>query len=484
VVVLDTVRRAAVDRPEVPAETVASLSEVGAGFERAVAPAPWTLPSHASMYTGRYPTEHGARHGNRWLTDAVTTLPERLSTAGFDTGLFTANVFLTESFNMARGYDTVEFIRGADNKLFADGLDPVEFINQRDADSGLARYREIVRAILDGPPGKNLANGLYFRLKTALDRGSPASTADWDRSAVDRAKAFITDSVDRGGRFFGFVNLVSGHGPWPFDRDRLNTIGVTPEDIAPERRWRAVAADSEAQWPYAAGEIEFNDTDRRILRMLYRSWVAHADELAGELVTQLERLGVADETLVVVTADHGEQIARDGVLGHELTVSESVARVPLAVRGPGVASEDVAAPVELRHLYGTVLERTGVDDSAPSLFDASVRGSAFIEAEPVDPDAVPERYRAVRPSDGVVRRVGRRYGDRWRAERAGGSPDTAPGAGGRPGPRRGDRRGANRRRSRRRPSRGAGVPVRRRRLHPPTAHDCSRADCRLSWVVA
>lgn len=405
VVVLDTVRASETyvgGQSITP--TLERVAESGTDFRRAITPAPWTLPAHASMYTGLYPTEHGTGHGNRWLDDELPTLAERLREAGFSTGLFTANAFLTGGFNMDRGFAEVTFVKNRANKLFDDAFDPVEFLLTREHDSGVARLSEIGSAIAEGSVLKNVTNALYFKISDAYQsRAGTTEDPTWDDVAVAEAREFVERSSARNERFFGFVNLVDAHAPWRFDRALLDDVGVTPEDIAPDSRWEYAAAHSEAQWPYAAGEIEFDDTDRRILREMYRAHVHRVDRLVARLLDGLEEAGVANETLLVVTADHGECIARDGVLGHSVSVDEEVAHVPLAIDGPGVSSERVDSPVSLKDIYGTVLFGTGVDEDALTLFDEATRGRAYIETEGMDPDAVDEKYRTAAGSFGPRR---------------------------------------------------------------------------------
>lgn len=414
VVVLDTVRAESTflgGRDLTP--TLERVADGGVSFERAVTPAPWTLPAHASIYTGKYPTEHGATHRNMWLSDAHPRLPEQMHDAGLRTGLFTPNAFLTGSFNMDGGFEEVVFARGEANKLFDDGLDPVRFLNEREHETGVARYREILRAVADGPILRNVANALYFRYREASRDTAAGEQAGWDERAVDAAASFLADAVAADERFFAVVNLVGAHAPWAFDRERLGELGVVPEDLASPERWRTVAENSGAQWRYAAGELEFDDVDREILQHLYEAWIRAVDGLAGRLVATLDELGVREETLVVLTADHGECLARDGVLGHSVTVDPSVARVPLVLDGPTLPAETVSAPVSLKDLYGTLRSRAGIADGR-DLLDEDVQGVALSETHGVDPDRIDEPYRE------AAARFGRRralYADGGHVER-------------------------------------------------------------------
>jgi arylsulfatase A-like enzyme len=416
-VVLDTVRARSTflgGRDLTP--TLQKVGESGAQFECAVTPGTWTLPAHASMYTGLYPTEHGATHRNQYLADEHVTLAEQFRNAGFRTGLFTPNAFLTDNFNMERGFETVQFVRGEASKLFAGGFDPVRFLDEREHESGIKRLQEIANRVRQGSTAKNLANAAYFRLSDLLGGQSNAgSTPAWDRSAVEGAGSFVDSAAEDGDRFFAMVNLVSAHAPWGFDRNRLAAIGVRPEDVAPPDRWRELADRSGNQWAYTAGAFPLDETAQTVRTALYESWVRAVDELAGKLLTSLEEAGVAEETLVVLTADHGECVAEGEVVGHSVTVDDDVVHVPLVVDGPGVPSDRITAPVSLADLHGTLLSRTGVDPNAgPDLFDGERRSPALTEVYGIDPDRVDERYRDTARKFGLRRAL---YVESGRAER-------------------------------------------------------------------
>lgn len=415
-VVLDTVRADSsyvAGAPFTP--TLEALASDGADFRRAISPAAWTLPAHASIYTGKYPQEHGATAKHRYVPGEHELLAETVAADGIHTGLFTANAFLTESFNMARGFDDVSFIRGEANKLFADGLDPIAFLNEREHDEGLARLKEISAALREGPFHKNLINAVYFKILDELRRRRGiAEPASWDEQAVKATREFVSRHASDDDPFFAMVNLIGAHAPWEFDRELLTAIDVRPEDIAPLDRWREVASVSEAQWPYAAGQVELDATDRRILEHLYEAWIVRVDELAGELLAGLEEAGVSDDTLVVITADHGEQIARDGVLGHSVSVDESVTHVPLVIKGPGVPSIRIDRPVSLKDLHGTVLAALGVDEDARTVFDDEAQGTAYTETYGVEASSLADEHAFVANEFGARWAL---YTDEGRAER-------------------------------------------------------------------
>ena len=249
----------------------------------AFATAPVTLPSHASVMTGRYPPAHGARHNGVALPEGTVTLATALKAAGFATGAFVSAFPLDRRFGLAGGFDAYgdRWARGP-----------------------------------DGRPADERAGQL----------------------TVDEALAWRRTTGDA--RTFLWVHLFEPHAPY-----------------------------GDASTGRAVG-------DR------YDDEIAEADRQVGRL---LDGLGAARaETLVVVTADHGEAFGEHGEIGHSLFVYDTTLRVPLILQGPGVARGRVAHPVSLVDVAPTVLEWLGVPaspmdgqvialDSGPSLAGAPVR---------------------------------------------------------------------------------------------------------------
>jgi len=89
-----------------PTPTLTRLANEGTAFENAFATAPWTLPSHASFFTGTYPSEHGTHGGHTYLDDELRTLPGAFADAGFQTIGVSNNTWITEEFGFDRGFKT------------------------------------------------------------------------------------------------------------------------------------------------------------------------------------------------------------------------------------------------------------------------------------------------------------------------------------------------------------------------------------------
>jgi len=331
------------------------------------------------MFTGVYPTVHGATQMNRKFPEWNTTLAERLADNGVDTALFSASGFLTETYSMTRGFDTANFIRADTDRIFDDGIDPTEFL--RENKEGWT-YRDLLAETMEGPVFKNLSNLLYYK---ALKRWrlwkyeTKNPHGRWDDKIASQAAEYIEEKADTSERFFAFVNLIEAHGPWKYDRDALEAIGVTPEDLGPPEQWEATADQSTEKWKFATGEIEFSETERQMMTYLYESWVHRVDRVAGRIVDSLDHFGIREDTLLVLTSDHGEIIAEENDLGHTTSVSEDVAHVPLVVDGPSIEPGRISDVVSLKDLYGAVLSRTGVADEGDGFLKEANRDTALIE---------------------------------------------------------------------------------------------------------
>lgn len=381
--------------------TIADLGETGTLFEHAITPAPWTLPAHASMFTGLYPTEHSVTCPDHRLPPDFNTLGRQLQDAGFATGLFTPNMFLTEFYGMDQGFDESVYVEQEANLLFDDAFDPIEYVNRREQDTSGTRFKGLLNELGRGEVLKNVANATYYKIQQKfrqLSQTPGAATPEWDKHSVELATKFITEHAETDG-FFVTVNLVGAHAPWYYDPKVIELIGIQPDKIAPPRRWKEIARRSSDQWAYAAGELEFEETDREILETLYEAWICQVDSLASRLVNVLERTGVREETLVIITADHGERVARDGVLGHTYTLHEEVTHVPLVMSGATVPETAVEEPVSLKDLYGTILRRTGAGNDGPDLLDEQAQGEALSEMAGAKPERIAqihgEQYRSV-----------------------------------------------------------------------------------------
>jgi arylsulfatase A-like enzyme len=399
VVVMDTARALETvrsDRRDVALPALDRLAEDGTGYTQAFAGSPWTLPSHASLFTGTYPSKHGAHAGHKHLDDDLPTLAEAFQTNGYETVAVTNNTWISEEFGFTRGFETV--------------YKTWQYV-QTDTDLGeIARTKqgaEMVRALaarlVDGNPAVNVANAVYgqfFRKRT--DDGARRTNewiADW-----------LTDRT-RDDPFFCFVNYLEPHleyrPPKGFAEEFLPS-GVTYDE--------AMDVPQDA-WGYIAGGVDLTDHELQILHALYRAEIAYLDRRIGELREYLEAAGEFEDTLFVVTSDHGENIGDHSMMDHQYCLYDTLLHVPLVVHGEGFETGRNEDLVQLTDLAPTLLDAAGID--APAMRE-ELQGQSFHPAAGTEPrDHAIAEYMAPQPSMEALReRIGTLSDDIERFDRS------------------------------------------------------------------
>lgn len=293
-------------------------------FKRAFSPATWTVPSHASLLTGLYVSQHRVEsiEADRRFNEAIVTLPELLRRGGYRTAAFSHNPL----FSPARGH--------------GDGFD--EFHEMDDLAAGHRGARLLGQAV-------NRSGGV-FRTIAQYGRRTlvPAVVLDASLHWIGEQRP--------GQPYFLFANLLAPHYPWavPF-RMLLRAGALQPRDL--KREFLTL----KNHWRFNAGLAPVTEAHRAAWRRLYDAATMHVDQVVGAFLRRLRERGWED-TIVVVTSDHGEMLGEHrGIVGHVLTLHDNVTHVPLIVRRPGYrGGEEVEAVVQTLDLYPTLAEWAGV----------------------------------------------------------------------------------------------------------------------------
>jgi arylsulfatase A-like enzyme len=321
-IIWDTVRAASLSaygyaRPTTP--TLARLAAGGALFESAFSTAPWTTPAHASLFTGLYPAQTSVG----WvapLDDSPRTLAEVLSAAGYRTAGITANTFATSrESGLDRGFAHYD-----DFNVFSPG--------------DLLLSMSLVRSVLTRHEAwrHNLGIGAMPGHKPAIQ--VEREFLDWMDRAPERP-------------FFAFLNYFDAHVPYlppaPFD----TMFGPWLPGRNPHMFTGRQYTPRELQ-----AEIDAYDGAIRFL-----------DERLDSLLVTLDRRGVLQNTIVVVTADHGEEFGEHGVYTHGHSLYDAVLRVPLVIHYPArvPATTRVSSFTTIRDVPSTILELAGLRDELP-----------------------------------------------------------------------------------------------------------------------
>ena len=302
-------------------------------YENAVSPAPWTLPSHASLFTGQFPSVHGANAEHQWLRDKFLTLAEILRRHGYVTAGFSNNPTVSHSSNLDQGFQsfTNVFLEWGPELGWDGGVTGVQrTIPERLFHKFLVWHQ---------PPDKGGRRTDHL-IGHWLDA--------WQAAPERRP-------------FFLFVNLLEAHLPYeppPRLRDRFVTGPPRP----------AIAALRTPDWFHEAFRLMANPgalvpEDYAQIGDYYDAELAYQDERLRDLVGALRHRGLLDDTLLIVTADHGENLGEHGgLLNHVLSFHETLLHVPLVVRRPGrfPAGLRYQAPVSTVGIFATVLDALGI----------------------------------------------------------------------------------------------------------------------------
>jgi arylsulfatase A-like enzyme len=384
-VVLDTVRADHLglygyERPTSP--HLEDLARKSVRFTQARASAPWTLASHASLFTGRWAHELDIK----WLhpmRGGFPTLAEYLGSLGYATAGFVGNTFYCAyDSGLDRGFTEYH-----DYVLTA-----IEAI----------RTVYLLDAALDAitPLEPALDRWLSIGLGSVMEERSVRQFTHTDRKNAGIVNRELLDWLDRRPQprrpFFAFVNYVDAHAPYVLPADATYRFGPGPttddEYLFLLDVWLRVDKSKLPRPAQALG------------RDCYDSCVAYLDERVGDLLVQLRRCGVLDRTIVIVTADHGEGFGEHGLFDHGESVYSTEIRVPLLISLPpgGAAGKVVDEFVSLRDIPATIAELVSPGTKAPfpgRSLASLLRGPASGSAPPAPEATVLSDLSAPNPSD-------------------------------------------------------------------------------------
>lgn len=355
-VVLDTVRADHMSVYGYDRDTTPFLRRFVSGatlYRRAIATSNYTLPTHASMFTGLYPRTHGAVHAKaehtvaRPLAGKFVTLAEALSDDGVAGFAVVANTFfLPRGFGLDQGFQLYD-VRGITGCLPSWG-------------------NHFLRRVV--------ARGLGRLGSTAWLREISRQSAD-----VTRDLLAILDAVARPqAPFFLFANYMDAHGPY---------ISPPPfNGLFTDARW---PGGREIQDRVSMGGLEsLTPLERSHYVSKYDGTIAYLDDQLKRLVERLRSQGIYDDSLIIITSDHGEAFDEGGVVGHSVSLYQHQLHVPLIIKFPQQREGRVVdAIVSHVDLMPTVLGVLGIQAAGEfqgrSLIDESYDPARSVLAEGV-----------------------------------------------------------------------------------------------------
>jgi len=367
-IVWDTVRA---DRTSLYGHSTATtpkLEEWAKGarvFDDVVSTASTTTPSHAGMFTGLLPIQHGTHNAHPWLEDSHVTLAELLKKAGYSTYLWAANPHISKTQNFQQGFDHE-----------AHPWDP--------------KYREraieIARAKMEGDRTSEIGNQ-----RRKKEFGPWAIKAAGELAELDLLQWL--DGREPGTPYFAFVNYMEAHRPFIPKREARERV-MPPEMLDPSYR---VDRSWIPMWTYTFGLSEYSEAELELMARTYDATLTELDDLFAHLLESLEARGQLENTAIILTADHGEHLGEQHMLDHQFSLYAPVINVPLVIRYPArIEPGRDARPVMNFDVFPTVLDLAAVEPPADlvtrsrTLLDPAAERVRMAEYPAVFKKALPE----------------------------------------------------------------------------------------------
>jgi len=329
---------------------IEKIARNGVLFENAFSAAEWSPPSHASIFTGKYPSFHRTLGRNVFLGEDNITLADVLNLNGYLTIGMSGNMIISPEFKFDKGFQKYVVVDTPDNSFSA----RARFIGESPKD--------FVRTLIYGP------DRFIYRTNEII-------------------RNFLSKH-DRKKPFFMFINFYNCHAPYDpprpykklfcgsFDEPSLfivdflskKILGKTMEKITDRNldiRKLNYAASDDGQYSFIGKELRVSPEEWEIIRSWYDGEISYLDHRIGELISLLEKKGYLDNTLLILTSDHGESFGEHGLATHQFGLYDSLLQVPLIMTCPGLipSGKRISSLVSTIDIFPTVLDLLNVRGS-------------------------------------------------------------------------------------------------------------------------
>jgi len=346
------------------------LATEGVLFEQNFSAASWTLPSHASIFTGLHPNTHGTGWQKPRLADGTTsvgtlayndfqTLSEELSLLGYDTCGVSEKAWLSTESGLTQGFESYwDFSNLSLSETF--------FLPR-----------------------------LFHRYQSKLGLPITNPTDKGGAQVVNQALAWLggNRSRDEDRPFFLFLNLNEAHDPYdppPGYREKFLPDGFPLLETYPP----LLRSDVMLHREVLQGITAISADEMALYKALYDAEILYQDGLLGQLFDGLQSLGLKENTLIIITSDHGEEFGEiEGRVGHQLSLSDSLLHVPLVIRYPallpaGRRISSLASSLDIFPTILDILEKQRGYAAKKSLDAYALEGVSQLEAMQEDGPAV------------------------------------------------------------------------------------------------
>ena len=348
--------------------SISAIENDGFEFSNVFSAAPWTPPSHASMFSGLYPSHHGYFEGGMSVDSPHPLLAETLS---------------------RRGYETF----GAVRNWHVDG--------QKDVTRGIRNFLNTYR-LPKVPKNFHDLNKYYLSLLKGYFNLARDSVSTKRLPSDHISTEYISTNIHNSNTpFFSFINIAAPHSPYaPPKRfaEHFESFDRSEVDMNFLRSLSMI--DGNGLREFLTGQLDVPDTAWKAIQDWYDGEILFADSLVSRLISKLKREGLYDETIVIITSDHGEHFGENGRASHGYSLYDELLHVPLVIK-PAANSHsrpfNTDKMISLVDLYPTILSELNIDVpqtiDGTDIFSEYERDNIFAEYSPPETTgASPEEW--------------------------------------------------------------------------------------------
>lgn len=337
-------------------------------YTRCFSPAPWTTPAHASLFTGLYPSEHRCDGTNIFLGKNILSLPLILKETGYRTYGISNNFLINQIF--CQGFENF--------------YEVYHLFNEDEIMSKLSQFqffstnrKEMINFIRQEgiKPGnwasifKGFSNIIYNKKFNVIDNSKP-----FTRKTYRFVKNLLVEAYHAEKPFFIFVNFMQTHDSYNPPEETRNYFG------------NSIAEYEDIKYDvYGHYLKKYSNEYLKYLEKKYDEEILYLDTVICQLSKYLDRIGLRENTLFIITSDHGELFGEHGHVQHLFTTYNELIHVPLLIRYPKdvIVSDTCKDIVQLHDLFATILDLVDapfpIPNSSKSLLSSEKREFAVAE---------------------------------------------------------------------------------------------------------
>jgi arylsulfatase A-like enzyme len=403
--VLDTHRAKRMKCYGYPQETspnIDTFAETATVYENAISPAQWTIPSHASMFSGECPSTHLVVQAEDSLNPPFVTIAELLHESGYTSTGFCNNPLVGVLNNGLR--------RGFDSFYNYGGAIPSPYIS--DTQGLFANLKHFSRKLLERiatPIQQSVANSAdvfqFFMNPRLVNLWTRYANFKGDtRQSLEDAVHFLNQNVHSKGRpspQMVFINLMETHLPYTPPEEFISKFAPIVQEDPEARKFIEFYNTRAFHWLLPIEE-PYPDLESKTINDMYDAEIAYQDHLLHQLFETLDQPYHRENTMVILVGDHGEMLGEHLIMGHALGSYHELIHVPLIIRFPGQEKNKRIKPsVSTSHLFHTILDEVGiqnVDISYAPAIDTRANNLRYADQSPALVPVLSESF----PPDNVI----------------------------------------------------------------------------------